>query len=385
MSQNFSRDLPVTPGVGALTRAESYTPLPEDWLIGCCDIVDSTGLIAAGRYKLVNMVGASVITTLSNEVSEGPFPFIFGGDGASFALPAHLEEAATAALARLCRWVGDEFAIPLRAAVLPVAEAREAGFDVRIARHAASDTADYAMFSGGGLTWAEHQMKAGRFLISPSPEPAVPDLTGLSCRWNSIPARNGSIISLVVAPVRGEGEAGFARVAGDILALTGGLAREGHPLAPEHLEFSYPPNGMDLEAHASRKGRPLWLEKLRLLIYTAISGSLFWYGRPVGGFDPRHYRRTMCANTDFRKLDDGLKMTLDCTPEVKAKLQALLQEAAAAGHIQYGLHEQAEATVTCIVPAALQDDHIHFVDGAAGGYAAAAAQLKSAQRQNMVA
>ncbi len=36
----------------------------------------------------------------------------------------------------------------------------------------------------------------------------------------------------------------------------------------------------------------------------------------------------------------------------------------------------AEALVTCIVPSARRADHVHFVDGASGGYAVAAEALK---------
>ena len=34
--------------------------------------------------------------------------------------------------------------------------------------------------------------------------------------------------------------------------------------------------------------------------------------------------------------------------------------------------------VTCIVPSPVEDNHIHFVDGAAGGYTQAAANLAAA-------
>jgi Protein of unknown function (DUF3095) len=33
--------------------------------------------------------------------------------------------------------------------------------------------------------------------------------------------------------------------------------------------------------------------------------------------------------------------------------------------------------VTCIVPSQLSRDHMHFIDGAAGGYAQAAQQMKA--------
>jgi hypothetical protein len=32
--------------------------------------------------------------------------------------------------------------------------------------------------------------------------------------------------------------------------------------------------------------------------------------------------------------------------------------------------------ITCLVPSVLQDDHLHFLDGAGGGYALAAKGLK---------
>jgi hypothetical protein len=100
----------------------------------------------------------------------------------------------------------------------------------------------------------------------------------------------------------------------------------------------------------------------------------------VGGFDPRRYARVVAANADFRKLDDGLKMTLDCDPATEAKLEAVLSRAAKAGLIRYGISTQEEAMMTCIVPSILTDDHLHFVDGAAGGYTQAASQMKNAAR-----
>ncbi len=46
--------------------------------------------------------------------------------------------------------------------------------------------------------------------------------------------------------------------------------------------------------------------------------------------------------------------------------------------VRYGLHRQEAAVVTCITPSPLRADHLHFVDGAGGGYARAAQNLKRA-------
>jgi hypothetical protein len=71
-----------------------YMPLPDDWIIGVADIVESTKAIAEQRYKAVNMAGAAVIAAVTNALDGREFPFVFGGDGASFAVsPDDLDRA----------------------------------------------------------------------------------------------------------------------------------------------------------------------------------------------------------------------------------------------------------------------------------------------------
>ena len=103
---------------------------------------------------------------------------------------------------------------------------------------------------------------------------------------------------------------------------------------------------------------------------------IFRFGRTIGRFDPARYRHQLVENTDFRKFDDGLRMTLDCTPALADRLEALLVEAQRNGIAHYGLHRQDAALMTCFVPSPTRSDHIHFVDGAMGGYAMAARALK---------
>ena len=77
--------------------------------------------------------------------------------------------AARQALACTAAFVVEVYGLELRVAEVPVAAIRAAGFDIRIARFAASPDLNYAMFSGGGLAWAETRMKAGEFSIPPGP------------------------------------------------------------------------------------------------------------------------------------------------------------------------------------------------------------------------
>ena len=80
--------IPILDEFAEAVRPENYRPLPDDWVVGFSDVIGSTEAVANGRYKAVNMVGAGVIAAVANALERRPFPFVFGGDGASFAVSA---------------------------------------------------------------------------------------------------------------------------------------------------------------------------------------------------------------------------------------------------------------------------------------------------------
>jgi len=73
----------------------------------------------------------------------------------------------------------------------------------------------------------------------------------------------------------------------------------------------------------------------------------------------------------------GLRMVLDCSPKLADDLEVRLAAAAAHNVARYGLHRQGAAMMTCFTPSPMRSDHVHFIDGAGGGYASAAAALKA--------
>ncbi|MGJ8617802.1 MAG: DUF3095 domain-containing protein [Sulfitobacter sp.] len=372
----------VTPrdDFASFSDADVYTSLPDDWWVGTSDIIGSTQAIAEGRYKTVNMVGAAVISAQMNAHAGASFPFIFGGDGAGFAVPAAWKERAELALAAVRVWAGEEFDVGLRVGMVRVSDIRAAGFDVTVARFQAAKGVDYAMFSGGGLSWAEAQMKAGAHVLPQAPAGTQPDLTGLSCRWSHLPSQHGTILSVVILPQESTSAAEFAKLARDVVELARGLDRSGHPARKNGPGVKWPPVGATLEAHAQRGTGPLGPARRKALFESFVAWFLIKTGLKVAGFDARRYRRIVGENADFRKFEDGLKMTLDCDTITQDQLRALLEKAAGDGIIRFGLHAQSEAMMTCIVPSIQTDDHIHFVDGATGGYTAAAQAIKSRER-----
>ncbi len=373
----FYARLPVFDRFSQLTDPGLYMPLPDDWVLGLADIVRSTSAIEAGRYKEVNTAAASVIAAVANSLGSNDFPFVFGGDGANFALPASQSGLARTALSAVAAWVRDALGFQLRIALAPISEIRMQGYDVRVARFAASPDVTYAMFSGGGMAYAERRMKEGAFAIPPAEPGTLPDLTGLSCRFDEIRPEHGVILSLIVVPGSKTDPAAFNGLVDQVLAMAESQDEARRPVPEGGPVLSGPFRNFQIEAKALKGTHGSGPKALvTLALWRLIAFMIFRIGRPIGGFDPAQYRHQLVENTDFRKFDDGLRMTLDCTPALADRLEALLAQAEQQGIARYGLHRQDSALMTCFVPSPTRRDHIHFVDGAMGGYAMAARALK---------
>ena len=362
-----------------------YLPLPEGWALAMADIVDSTGAIAAGTYKSVNMAGASVITAVLNALGQLDLPFIFGGDGAFVAVPPAGIESARDALSRVRTWVEREFKLDMRAAIVPVQDIRAAGLDVRVAYFQASSEVAYAMFAGDGARWAEDEMKNGAFRIEKAPKGNEPNLHGLSCRWNPVSSKNGQIVSIIAVP----GEQGygsqFRALVSEILDLVDDGDRAGHPIPANGPQPNVSLDGYEAKVLTQQSRLKRATSRLGIAAMSLLLIVFRKFGWKLGAFDIRQYARDLAMNTDFRKFDDALKMTVDLDAAQLAQIESRLQQAARNGICRFGLHKQDTALVTCIVPSPMTRDHMHFVDGAAGGYAEAANKLKRSLAKSALA
>src|SRR5260370_6132740 len=318
-SDPFYGGILVFRGLGSVMDPALYSPLPDDWSIGVADIVESTKAIAAQRYKAVNMAGASVIAAVTNALDGREFPFVFGGDGASFAVSPGDLERAREALAAPATWVKESLALVMRVALVPVAAVRANGLDFRVARFGPSPNLSYGMVSGGGLGWADAAMKRGEFAIAPASPGTEPDLTGLSCGFEEIPSVRGLILSVLVVPARGADPRAFRKLIEDVIALVERSPDAGRPVPPGGPPLRWPPAGADFEARAARGGS-LLKRRAAVLTFALFAYLIMRFGLSVGGFVPETYVRPAVEDSDFRKYDDGLRMILDCTPELEVAL-----------------------------------------------------------------
>jgi hypothetical protein len=257
--------------------------------------------------------------------------------------------------------------------------------DVRVVRYEAGPDCVYAMFSGGGLGWFADQVKAGNHLLDPASNGALPDLSGLSCRWGLAPARHGIVLSAVIAP-RGS-DPRFAALMEEIIALVATLENSGNPVTLDALAPGPAAQAIELEAAAkTATGDWPWMARIKSTLLYALSYLAFQFRLKAGGRDMDVYMESIITNADFRKFDDALYLTLDCSPAFAEDLDRRLE--AAAEFARYGTFIQRYALLTCFL--LLNDNigrplrrktnslaHIHFIDGASGGYAMASKAMKN--------
>jgi hypothetical protein len=374
---DFYTSLPLFHDFTEVMDPGLFSPLPGDWVVGVADVVQSTKAIAENRYKAVNMAGAAVIVAVTNALGDREFPFVFGGDGASFAVSAADGPLARQALAETATWVKEDLDLTLRIGMVPVEAIRAQGLDIRVARYAPSDNISIAMFSGGGMAWADSTMKHGEIGIALAPPGAHPDLSGLSCRYEEIPASRGLVLSLVVAPGPNANAETFRAAIEEIARIVEKTPDASRPVPGQRLRFTWPPAGADLEARASRRaGESIRTRKIKVLARTFLYFMIMHFNITVGAFIPAKYTRELIDNSDFRKFDDSLRMVLDCTPALADDIEQHLTACATQGIVRYGTHRQRAAMMTCFTPSPTRSNHVHFIDGAMGGYAMAANAMK---------
>ncbi len=371
----FTRSLPAASDFSQALDESSYVPVPDGWLVAVTDVVKSREAIAAGKYKAVNMAGVAMISAAMNALGTQEVPFIFGGDGAALIIAPGEREAVATSLSKTAVFAGEELGLELRLAIVPVSRVRADGLDIRVKPVRISDALNNFAFTGGGLSHAEDLMKGGEYLLEKAPAGQRPDLEGLSCRWTPISSPGKNVVSLILERAESETADRFARTVQQLMQLAGLEGDAASPMPRQGPRFTWPPPGLDMEARASRGDKPLAAQKRLLYLITAIAWLLDKTGIPLGGFDPKRYRRYTALNTDFRKVQDGLRMTVSLDDAGLAALKGRLEELRLAGRVRYGLCVQDSAVLTCYVPSLTSDSHFHFLDGAGGGYAEAASNM----------
>jgi len=361
-----------------------YSPLPDDWSIVVADIRGSTKAIEEGRYKEVNMVGAACITAVINALPEFDMPYVFGGDGATLAVPSSATSQVKHVLGSARHLSERQFRLDLRAGIVPVGDIRAAGADVLVAKFLLSRGNAMAMFAGGGVQLTDSLIKADdsteQYLIPYPDSDTRPDLEGLSCRWEPLKSCRGTMMSMLIyATADSEGEKAeiYREVIQGVANILNADPKDSSPVSADNMVFKWPSPGIrnEFKLFAGMRNRA---RKWFWLYFTSfVQLILERFDLSAGGYNAPVYRAELRANSDFRRFDDMLRMILDCPVELADTIEAFFEDLHRRGKICFGTHRSDYALMTCLVFSLAKGEHIHFVDGSDGGFAMASVPLKA--------
>ncbi|OSM01412.1 hypothetical protein MAIT1_01358 [Magnetofaba australis IT-1] len=344
----------------------------------------STQAIERGLYREVNMAGALSIIALLNLAESRDLPFVFGGDGATVLIPPELAESAKPVLAATAALVDRVYQLQLRVGLVPIADVLAAGQTLRMARVAVAHGYHQAIFHGDGMGYAEALVKdaarGAAYRIDPQENYDIIDHSGLECRWRDVPSPREETVSLLIQTHAESTEAAMALYGQtlDRIAAIYGDEQSRHPISLSGLTLSFSPHHLRHEARLLlNDAAPLkvWLQGIKLAAINLL-GVLLMDGLTGAQSPWRLYKRRLLETCDCQKFDGMLRMVLAGTSRQRAQLTSYLEQQRRAGQLIYGAHWSDRALMTCLI-FQRHGRHVHFVDGADGGYAMAAKQFKA--------
>jgi hypothetical protein len=357
-----------------LVKNSAFAAVPQDWHVIITDIKGSTQAVISGLNETVNFIATSSIVAVLNLAYKAnlTIPFFFGGDGATFVVPSSLLHIAMKSLVQFKANTLQNFQIDLRVGTVPVDQIYTAGHQINISKFAISDFFSIPVVLGGGLHYAENLIKAEDYLLN-KPEETLHelDLNGMQCRWDKIPPPenvNEIVTLLAIAPQIEKQALSYSKVIALIDDIYGSIKKR-QPISIDKLKLKTTFNRLSTEMRA-RIGKVKFLSLIRNWFVNSF-GKLYFL--TAGG---KRYLNRLVEMSDTLVIDGKINTVICGSEQQRLKLIGALDELEKKGEIIYGLYVSKESVMSCYVRD-LKDSHIHFVDGADGGYTQAARILKN--------
>lgn len=356
-----------------LTEEQLFHKLPDDWHVVVTDVKNSTLAVQNGLHEAVNLIATGCIVAVLNIARKNNLsvPFFFGGDGATCIVPPLILKEVMRSLQIHKDNTFQNFEIDLRIGSVPVHQIYENGFALNISKFKSSSIFSIPVVLGDGLSYAEKLIKGEdhkRDLLES--EDQLLDLEGMQCRWDRIapPENLDEVISLLVI-ARDEKQQGivFKEVV-DFMDEIYGTSQKRQPISVSKLRLKSTLGKMNLEMKV-KFGRFRFIYML--------------YNRFMMLFGP-YYFSTKKGQTflneivelaDTLVIDGRINTVISGNTKQRLLLEEALNNLENEGKIRYGLFVSKESIMSCYVPNE-ENIHIHFVDGAEGGYTKAAGILK---------
>jgi Protein of unknown function (DUF3095) len=371
----FYSRLPVNeiPLCDLLMEEHLFFAIPGNWHVIITDVKNSTAAIQGGMHETINLVATGSIVAVLNIAykSNLTVPFFFGGDGASIIIPPTLLESTMKALQKHSENTRINFNLDLRVGQVAVAEIYEQDHALNISKLRTSELFAIPVLLGDGLTYAEKKIKGPDYMFAtPSLTKDDLDLNGMQCRWDRIkpPENSFEVVSLLVIAREGINQSvAFKKVMDSVDAIYGDPQTR-NPITVAKLKLKATLAKIGLEMRARMGGF-----KLLYLVskWTKTVLGYFYFKTKKG----KVYLNNLVNMSDTLVIDGRINTVISGTLKQRERLETALSKIERDGEIFYGLYVSKESVMSCYVRN-LNDKHVHFVDGAEGGYTKAAGVIK---------
>lgn len=375
-SDQFYNDLPANRMALAelLLDLPLFHQVPANWHVIITDIKGSTNAVQSGLHETVNLIATgSIVTVLNLAFRAGvTVPFFFGGDGATFIVPPSIVDRAMQGLLLYQSNTSENFNLELRVGVVTVEEIYKEGHELNISKFGLSDAFSIPVVLGKGLSFAEQLIKAEDYLFATELVPAAElDLSGMQCRWDKIdpPENSQEIVTLLITAVGLVSPAlVFSKVIRHIDEIYGPPPKR-QPISVAKLKLKSSFDRLSVEMRA-RIGKIRFFELLKSWLINLYG---YIYFQTESG---KNYLNRLVEMSDTLVMDGRINTVISGNEIQRVQLLKVLDELEQNGEVLYGVHVSGDSVMSCYVRD-LKDGHIHFVDGAEGGYTQAARQLKA--------
>jgi len=372
---HFYSNLPIhkMPLHQLLIKNQLFEKVIAGWCVIITDIKRSTAAVNSGLHENVNLIATGSIVAVLNIAFKANIsvPFFFGGDGATFIVPPGIVDDVMKSLLKYKENTLLNFNLDLRTGIIPVAEIYKNGHTLKICRFSSAETFSIPIVLGDGLAYAEQIIKGENYLLADHHTASDEiDLSGMQCRWDKIepPENSDEVVTLVViASEIAQQAAVFSKVILHLDQIYGSPEKR-QPISVPKLIFRTSFNSLGKEMK-HRLGKIKFLELIKSWFINVYG---YIYFRTDRG---KKYLKQLVEMSDTLVVDGRINTVITGTAKQRLALEQALNQLEKNNEILYAFYVSGESVMSCYVRD-LEDDHIHFVDGADGGYTQAAGILK---------
>ncbi|WP_405369304.1 MULTISPECIES: DUF3095 family protein [unclassified Nonlabens] len=353
---------------------EAFTDVPNSWNIIVTDVEKSTQAVQAGKQQLVNLAATgSIVACLNISRAKGvEIPFFFGGDGATLIVPNEILNECLFALNLHQERCSISFDFFLRVGYRKVGEMVDKGASLKILKYKRNDLHLMPVILGNALQMAENEIKASPPVTAIEQFNFNLDLNGMECKWDKIspPDNKNEIISLIIKARKVEDQSSLYSQILEKIELIYGDDTIRHPIVAKRLKMV---NSLSrIKAEVKMKFKNVTPSKLVSSWWRGVMGGWFTKNTKKG----KNYINDLIQLTETLLLDGSINTVITGNVEQREQLLEYLDGLENDHLINYGYYSSSSSVLSCFVTA-IDDYHIHFLDGENGGYTQASKVLKA--------